>query len=185
MWQKPFYVVHVYAIVLLKLVHPEGDESSGRDGTTEGQSIIGVHTAPLHEDSGRSLISPLSVDVRQVLWRSSQVFPVEVAEVKLLRLHVPTSAPTTQRRKSRQANVLIIIIPFQRVYVMYINLDSSHCELIFHSACTRGKFVQVASILCTQQRQRGQNLLHSCCHSNLSSLPFPFSFRQVNVLLGE
>lgn len=104
MWQKPLYVVHVYAIVLLKLVHPEGEEWSGRDGEAEGQSIIAAHTVPEHQDWGRNLNSPLSVYVWQVLWRSSQVFPVEMAEVQLLRLHVPTSTTTTKRRKSRHTN---------------------------------------------------------------------------------
>lgn len=43
MWQKSLYVVHVYAVVLLKLVHPEGAESSGRDrGTLNHQ---GSHSA--------------------------------------------------------------------------------------------------------------------------------------------
>lgn len=41
-------------------------------------------------------ILPLSVNVWQMLWRSSDVFPMEMAEVKLLWLHIPscTSANT-------------------------------------------------------------------------------------------
>lgn len=49
MWQKSLYVVHVYAVVLLELVHPEGEESSGGGGETEGQSILRAHAAPGHE----------------------------------------------------------------------------------------------------------------------------------------
>lgn len=50
-------------------------------------------------DEGQSL--PLSVDVWQVLWRSSEVFPVELAEVQLLWLHVPACTSTTKRHKDR------------------------------------------------------------------------------------
>lgn len=56
MGQEPFYVIHVYAIIFLKLV----------------------------------FVHPLSVNVWQVLWHASEVFPVEMAEVQLLWLHVPT-----------------------------------------------------------------------------------------------
>lgn len=35
----------------------------------------------------------------QVLWRSSKVFPVEMAEVQLLWLHVPACTSVTQRQK--------------------------------------------------------------------------------------
>lgn len=56
MGQEPLYVIHVYAVIFLKL----------------------------------GFVHPLSVNVWQVLWRSSEMFPVEMAEIQLLWLHVPT-----------------------------------------------------------------------------------------------
>lgn len=41
-------------------------------------------------------ILPLPVNVGQMLWRSSDVFPMEMAEVKLLWLHVPACTPATK-----------------------------------------------------------------------------------------
>lgn len=56
MGQEPFNVIHVYAVIFLKL----------------------------------GFVHSLSVNVWQVLWRSSEMFPVEMAEIQLLWLHVPT-----------------------------------------------------------------------------------------------
>lgn len=57
---------------------------------------------------------------------------MEMAEVELLRLHVPTCTPTTE--KSTHANVKIMIIQFQTICVIHIHLDSINCELIFDPA---------------------------------------------------
>lgn len=42
--------------------------------------------------------SPLSVNVWQVLWRSPQVFPMEMAEVQLLWLYVPACTSVTETK---------------------------------------------------------------------------------------
>lgn len=56
-----------------------------------------INTMLSQSSISRTKVLPLSVDVWQVLWRSSEVFPVEMAEVQLLWLHVPTGTATTQR----------------------------------------------------------------------------------------
>lgn len=50
---------------------------------------------------------PLPVNVWQMLWRSSKVFPVEVAEVQLFWLHIPacTSATTATLVKQNTPSI--------------------------------------------------------------------------------
>lgn len=49
-------------------------------------------------------ILPLSINVWQRLWRSSDVFPMEMAEVKLLWLYIPpcTSATTKKQQITKR-----------------------------------------------------------------------------------
>lgn len=49
-------------------------------------------------------ILPLSVNVWQMLWRSSDVFPMKMTEVKLLWLHIPACTSATTKTQIKQQN---------------------------------------------------------------------------------
>lgn len=51
---------------------------------------------------------PFSVNVWQVLWRSSEVFSVKMAKVQLLWLHVPACTSTRRRQSNRVMESLCI-----------------------------------------------------------------------------